>query len=370
MTQRSASENDGTVVESMQSSTTDTCGPTGNQSVAQRNDVNQRKEKETPWIDAWIRWEQNSKETINNNDENNDEDDADEEEEHDVPTRSFAFEYHHAPTDAIIHLQLQGFPSESEQIWNSTGLTLWPCSHFLCEYLCENMDKLLPSLADAGTSNNATRIITVVELGSGLGRCGLLLHGLLQSYNDATEDHDIDPLLANHHVYLTDGDTETLYQLRQNVSNNIEEEDTNCISCHQLLWGQESARQFCARHNLLQEANDSNVSESIDLVIASDVIYVYKVIEPLFKTVSVLLQQHIDGNNNQNDTGNTYSASAQQQEPTFLMAHSDRRVGSSVNLNMILDGAKAAGLDPSILQEHAEEGIYIISFTLLNRISW
>jgi hypothetical protein len=133
--------------------------------------------KETPWIDAWIRWERDSKDTIDFDDDNDDQEST-------PPTKTFVFDCHLPTTtsqnndELLCTLTLQGYPSESEQIWNSTGLTLWPCSQYLCDYLCHNIrTTILHDKIDGRNRNNKS--ITVVELGSGLGRCGLLVHHLL-----------------------------------------------------------------------------------------------------------------------------------------------------------------------------------------------
>ena len=217
------------------------------------------------------------------------------------------------------------------------------------------------------TDRKGPQTLNVLELGSGLGRCGLLVYRLLQSYANKCDGTSENASSTNNfHVYLTDGDTDTLHQLRQNVADNTSASNDHQqhISCHQLLWGSESTRQFCARHNLLLANKSPATANSIDLVIASDVIYVDKVIAPLFETVAVLLQQQKSGNDQQEEETDNAHTAATSQQPTFLMAHSDRREGSSVNLTMVLDGAKAAGLEPTILQEHAEEGIFIISSML------
>ena len=65
---------------------------------ATQHDKNQHHHKETPWIDAWIRWERDSKDTINSSDDDDDE----EEQQYDTPTKSFSFTYYHLPTDATI----------------------------------------------------------------------------------------------------------------------------------------------------------------------------------------------------------------------------------------------------------------------------
>ena len=106
-------------------------------------------ETETTWIDAWIRWDRNSKEIVD--DDGDDNDDDCEEEERVPPSTEFSFHYKLPSnevdaadsTSTTLTLTLKGFPSESEQIWNSTGLTLWPSSHYLCEYLLDHYRELL-----------------------------------------------------------------------------------------------------------------------------------------------------------------------------------------------------------------------------------
>ncbi len=279
-------------------------------------------ETERTWIDAWIRWDRNSKDIIV--------DDDDDEEERVPPTKEFSFDY--KLQDWKLTLALKGFPSESEQIWNSTGLTLWPSSHYLCEYLLEHHQQLLPLAID--------NTIRVVELGSGLGRCGLLLHHLMTRVDDVKS-----------RIYMTDGDTDTLAQLRDNVNDNTQSNQGNdhMVSCHQLLWGKDSTSAFSNHH--LAKTEKENDHHTVHLVLGSDLVYSPRVIGPLFETVSILLK------NDKQDPTTT-------KPTTFLMAHSDRREGSSVTLKMVLEGSQITGLEYEILQTIEREGIYIIAFRL------
>ncbi|CAB9507424.1 family with sequence similarity 86 [Seminavis robusta] len=310
---------------------------------------------ETPWIDAWIRWERDSKEVVAE-----DEDEDEEQGEPLPPTEQFSFSYQLPGNNDDIVLELKGFPSESEQIWNSTGLTLWPCSHYLCEYLLEHHATLLqppPPSQETCTesSQQPPQQQVVLELGSGLGRCGLLAYHLLLLRNNKTADE----CHCSTHVYLTDGDTDTLKQLRDNVQHNTKQpankhtnNDTTTIStnttisCHQLLWGTETTKEFCQAHKnvILTDDSDNNQgSNNIRLVLGSDLIYVPQVIQPLFETVKVLLSHTHDNDNT---------------AARFLMAHSNRRQGSSVTLEMVLEGATNAGLSHEIVMESPpQEGI-------------
>lgn len=262
-------------------------------------------ETETPWIDAWVRWERNSKQL--------DSDESDSDEHDDTPpavaSDTFSFRYPLAPQSIetnkdkkpFVTIELRGFPSESEQIWNSTGLTLWRSSHYLCEYLIQHPELIQHK--------------QVVELGSGLGRCGILAHHM-----------------GARHVCLTDGDTDTLAQLRKNVKQN--KRNNTAISCRQLLWGQDTALEFVKSHG------------PQEIVMGSDLVYVSSVIEPLFETARTLL----------NETG------------VFIMAHCHRRQGSSVTVEMVLDASKQAGFQHEVVQE--ENDISVLEFRQEENRPW
>lgn len=239
------------------------------------------------------------------------------------------------------------------------------------------------------------RKIRAVELGSGLGRCGLLLHHLLGMQDT-----------IGSHVYLTDGDTDTLAQLRDNVIDNTnrngraesvasaenddkDNDDKNSkarhhsalhdVSCHQLLWGRDSTAAFCESHfsnpsvgesfdasnntDFDNQHSDKHMARNgVDLVFGSDLIYAPRVIGPLFETVSTLLKHGYGTNRCHLPQNEDITSATTHTTPIFLMAHSDRRKGSSVTLNMVLEGAENAGLELEILQTKEREGIYIIAF--------
>ena len=162
----------------------------------------------------------------------------------------------------------------------------------------------------------------VLELGSGLGRCGLLAHLLLSHENTRT--------------ILTDGDTDVLKLLRSNIENNTQEKDDS-ISCQQLLWGKEHAATF-----LIQQPEE----RKFDIILGSDLIYVNSVIKSLFDTVRILLRDAKDCK--------------------FIMAHCSRRKGNEVDLSTVFDVADELGFDKEILLEDAED-ISIFAFTFKHR---
>ena len=88
-------------------------------------------------------------------------------------------------------VSLRGVKAENGQTIRSTGLTLWRASDLLCRYLCSH-----PS---------AVRGQSVAELGAGLGLCGIVAASL-----------------GARNVMMTDGDTDTLKGMRENVSSNFD----------------------------------------------------------------------------------------------------------------------------------------------------
>lgn len=234
----------------------------------------------------------------------NDEDEAQNEEDDQPlppPTERHQFTYPNEGGDDIF-IELKGFESESEQTWTSTGLTLWRSSQYLCDYLVDNAQKLQDK--------------RILELGSGLGRSGILAGKLL---GDSSE--------GGSNIYLTDGDSDTLLQLRANIELNS---PLPAIRCHQLLWGSETAQTFLKRH-----ASD----KPFDIIFGSDLIYVEKVISPLFDTVQALLS-----------TG---------PNAMFIMAHCCRRQGNEVGLEMVLAKADRAGFGHSVAKEEDDICVFV-----------
>lgn len=260
---------------------------------------------ETKWIDAWIRWDRAD-------DDNHHE--AEEMGENPFQTDSsqdFSFSFHREDTDKSIQIHLCGYKPESEEAWSSTGLTIWRSGEYLCRYLASH-----PSLFAAQEK--------VLECGSGLGLCGILARMI------SSEPRK---------VVLTDGDTETLAQLRRNIKRNCENDTT--ISCRQLLWGLKSAKSFQSTHGMF------------DLILGSDLIYVKAVVGPLWDTVDTLLSD--DG--------------------VFIMAYCARRTESerNVTLDDILEASRLAGFSNECVDTFGnEEGedIYIHRFIRQKRPNW
>eukprot|EP00978_Attheya_sp_CCMP212_P007268 scaffold16926_cov59-Attheya_sp.AAC.2 len=175
------------------------------------------------------------------------------------PTDVFFFEF-----GSNIKIPLRGIKAENGQTLHSTGLTLWRASHLLCNYLVSHTKEIVENK-------------TILELGAGLGLCGILAHKL-----------------GTRSVVLTDGDTDTLAEMRHNVLINTnqttEKQDGSKIStitCRQLRWGR-NVDTFFEQQKQVQTAINERWN-GYDIIMGSDIIYVEEIIEPLFQTVVTLL---------------------------------------------------------------------------------
>lgn len=161
---------------------------------------------------------------------------------------------------SIAKLRLQGFVLDSDETAQSTGVTLWKAAPRLSAFLMEN---------EAAT-NDFVRGKSVLELGAGLGLCGMVAHHLGASS-----------------VVLTDADTITLERMRTNLSENCpakgndrdENDRATAISCRQLIWNNTSQMEDCG---------------TFDTILGADVIYTIESLDPLFDTVSYFLRKDGD----------------------------------------------------------------------------
>ena len=100
----------------------------------------------------------------------------------------------------------------------------------------------------------------VLELGAGLGLCGILA-----SHWEATQ------------VVLTDGDTDALAGLRTNVTQNAATYRCPSVRTAQLVWG-EGLDDFTHTYG-----------STFDSILGADIIYVEEILQPLWATVDRLL---------------------------------------------------------------------------------
>ena len=203
---------------------------------------------ELQWNDAQVRFgEYDSKPTMHENEE--EEFGASADLEYDKETFNFDFEVQDIESIRKISIELDGYESKSNITYCSTGLTMWKAAEFLCDHLVKQ-----PSILD---SKN------ILELGSGLGLCGIL------------SEHLTDEKAS---IHMTDGDTDTLAHLRSNIQKNLG--NSSSIECHQLLWSKENAETY-----LKHTAGNTK----FDVILASDIIYNACVVDPMWETVKVLL---------------------------------------------------------------------------------
>jgi len=136
-----------------------------------------------------------------------------------------------------------------------SGVFLWPAANALGGYIAAgDFDDIIPS--------TETRI-SILELGAGAGLVGLTAAKVID----------------NSKVILTDRDQVSLDLINENINLNGLERD---CSTAQLIWGDsKDSLRMC-----------SNLSEKIDLIIGSDLIYSVDVVSDLMTTVKILMAQN------------------------------------------------------------------------------
>ncbi|CAB9507428.1 lysine methyltransferase METTL21A [Seminavis robusta] len=155
-------------------------------------------------------------------------------------------------------LQLSGYTLDSDETAQSTGVTLWDAAPRLANYLMKR---------ESAQEHIVGR--QVLELGAGLGLCGIVAFHLGAS-----------------HVVLTDGDTQTLQQMRVNVQQNCHDSTTTTnnnatIDCRQLIWAS-SPTKLAA----LQESQGL-----FDTILGADIVYTKDSLDPMLDTVVALLKK-------------------------------------------------------------------------------
>jgi predicted nicotinamide N-methyase len=217
-----------------------------------------------------------------------------------------------------ITVVINGYKTTADAVWKSTGLTLWKASGYLCQYQCENAHELF--------SNKR-----VLELGAGLGLNGILGWKIMCSLRGSGAE-------VQGSVCITDGDSDALVHLRENIQRNHTEQttpDNIKVYCNQLLWGEQTSNTF-----LEQIAQN----KKYHTVLASDIIYAPSIIEPLWETVETLLESRENGG-------------------AFVMAFARRKV--PVSIDMLLEAAKAHGFECELVKEDQDEGIWVYVFRFM-----
>lgn len=151
------------------------------------------------------------------------------------------------------NINLRGFKLDTDEVDRSTGVTIWAAAPRLTNYLQDN-----PDLCNGKM---------VLELGAGLGLCGIAAYYL------------------GANMMMTDGDSHALQRMRVNVRENCGDSDAiskSCygtLDCRQLLWGSPHMEGF------------SESDEKFDVIIGADIIYTEASIEPLFDTVAYFMKK-------------------------------------------------------------------------------
>ncbi|CAB9515345.1 and lysine N-methyltransferase EFM7 [Seminavis robusta] len=309
------------------------------------------EEQDTPWTDDRVRWHEEFQEEHEKQQATTNQADDDEEEEESAfidpfkdpdPFQSFQFSFqvdtskitttctksggddddhrkdqHQENEETIkeasrtVDIEIRGYKTGADQVWKSTGLTLWRAAEHLCQYMAKNPDIF------QGKS--------VLELGAGLGLCGILAHKL-----------------GARKVCITDGDSDALLHLRENVNTNKTATtintlptNNNTVSAHQLIWGKDTTERFLRSKQQQQQP--------FDVLIASDIIYARCIVEPLWETVDLLLSRRQDNN----------------PPAVFVMAYAKREV--PVSIEFVLEYAQAAGFSHKLVDEHPD-GIWVYIF--------
>lgn len=277
--------------------------------------------EEVKWTDDSIRWEGGLNVKTSTTDEGIDDDDSDDDENYMVdpfadpdPFEIFPFQFEHPDNKGkSINVQIRGYKKDADEVWQSTGLTLWRASDYLCQYQMENMHLF---------QNKRT-----IELGAGLGLNGILAWRSTVSF-------------PNSEVCITDGDSDALVHLRENVERNNQttnDEDIGKVSCRQLIWGKDSSENFLERI-----ANN----QKYDVIIASDIIYAAVIVEPLWETIRALLKQPSDGD---------------EEGGVFVMAYA-RRTNIPVTIEVVLKAAIENGFVYELVKEDDDDGIWVYTF--------
>lgn len=212
------------------------------------------------------------------------------------PFDTFQFEFQVTNgTTKTIPITLGGYKTDADQVWKSTGLTICKAAETLGKYMSENSDLIQHQ--------------AVLELEAGLGLCGILAHCL-----GATK------------TCITDGDSDALPLLKENLEQHMDKDNVALV--HQLIWGKETSQAFAKRHGMFQ------------VILASDIIYARCIVEPLWETVSILLERC--------------------KSAKFIMAYfSKRKV--NVTIDVVLDHAQEAGFDYDLVEQDSD-GVHVYIF--------
>lgn len=175
-------------------------------------------------------------------------------------------------------ITLEGLEQEYGQVSRRTGFTLWDASSVLASWIVRTEKQ--------GGGLNYIRGKHVVEIGCGLGLCGILA-----SY------------LSPRSVTITDGDSQVCQKAQANATKN------GCVApVQQLRWGS-GVEEF-----MKQALKDASGGQGhFDTVFGADIIYDQNILDVLFSTVQLLLGGPLQTPMSGNEKTNAEQHSGQQQ---------------------------------------------------------
>jgi predicted nicotinamide N-methyase len=232
-----------------------------------------------------------------------------------------------------IIIVLSGYKLDSDNTDQSTGVTLWRAAPLLADYLIAQRHLVCDK--------------RVLELGAGLGLCGLVAHHL----GAAT-------------TILTDGDKYALAQLRSNVRQNTglalssskttttnetssaattaaaatttTTREERIIECRTLLWG--------------KTPPPTTEDEKFDVILGADVIYGWDSIGPLLDTVAAWLKKRTTTSRGSSTTTTEVNSSQ------CLLSWKTRYNGVPV------DVVQSAAADRQLSWTEVSDGIFRLTF--------
>ncbi|XP_020575248.1 uncharacterized protein LOC110021186 isoform X2 [Phalaenopsis equestris] len=167
--------------------------------------------------------------------------------------------------------RIKGLSREHQHTCHSTGLMLWESALLMSNLISEN------PLIVAGKR--------VLELGCGsAGICSMISAQFAES------------------VVSTDGDSEALQLLRENISSNLQQSLLEKIAIRKLIWGRKQDLE------VIKELDCFN--GGFEVIIGTDVSYSPEAISPLFFTSKELILKKDDG----------------ESKPCLILCHIERRV--------------------------------------------
>lgn len=235
-----------------------------------------------------------------------------------------------------VSIQLEGYRATDYYATNLklTGHTNWFGSMNICNLMAETGDNLFAerTLHATASSSSLEGTLRVLELGSGLGRAGIMAAKLL-----ALRGRD-------HLVILTDGEDAVVDQLRANCRSNAV--SVKADACRRLWWGDRSdLDSFMKVHPV-----------GFDLILGCDLIYgplAGDALEKLLLTVDTLLKPLVISPSLPLMDCNKSAAvpvvlSAVADEPCFLLAFTRR---GAVTVEELLAAGLRRGLQGLLLED-------------------